>query len=121
MSRAGRLEPEPDAGARGSVRIALKMREPNGGRRIVRRFRGSAPMEELYAFAECHDVPQEAREGVEKPEGYVHKYDFAIASVMPRKVHAADKKSIINVIGSSESLIVEDLSEDYVIPFWDGE
>lgn len=110
--RAGRIEPEPEAGTKGSVRIALKMREQSGGQRVVRRFRGDAPMEELYAFAECHDVPEDGREGAEEPEGYVHKYDFAIASVMPRKVYEPSDEGMRDVIGSSGNLIVEDLSEE---------
>lgn len=107
--RAGRIEAEPEAGTKGTVRIALMLPERLGGQRIVRRFKGEAPMEELYAFAECHDVPAEEREGAEKPEGYVHEYDFAIASVMPRKVYEVSGGAMRDVIGSSGNLIVEDL------------
>lgn len=113
--RAGRIEVEPEAGTKGAVRIALKLPERAGGQRIVRRFRGDAPMEELYAFAECHDMlpassSEEDREADEgPPEGYVHEYEFAIASVMPRKVFEASKEGMRDVIGSSGNLIVEDL------------
>lgn len=109
--RAGRIEVEPEAGTKGAVRIALKMPERAGGQRVVRRFKGEAPMEELYAFAECHDLLSDAKDGAEEPEGYTHEYDFAIASVMPRKVYEASAEAMRDVIGSSGNLIVEDLEE----------
>lgn len=109
--RADRIEEEPEAGTKGAVRVALKMPERVGGQRVVRRFRGEAPMEELYAFVECHEVLGGEKVGGEEPEGYVHEYEFAIASIMPRQVYEASGEAMRDVIGSSGNLIVEDLEE----------
>ncbi|CAI4218260.1 unnamed protein product [Parascedosporium putredinis] len=79
--RASRVRPEPEAGTKGSVRVALK-------------FSDSA----------------EAYDDAEEPEGYTHEYTFALASLMPRKVYGAgDPGTLREVIGASSNLIMEDL------------
>lgn len=110
--RASRVRPEPEAGTKGSVRVALKFSDSAGGQRVIRRFEGDAPLDELYAFAECHDLLAggEAYDDAEEPEGYTHEYTFALASLMPRKVYGpSDPGTLREVIGASSNLIMEDL------------
>ncbi|EGR50018.1 uncharacterized protein TRIREDRAFT_59705 [Trichoderma reesei QM6a] len=114
--RAPRILPEPPASDRKVVRIALKMPEDLGGERIVRRFPQDAPVEELYAFVECQDILRGEtleEEKVEKPDGYEHKYEFRIASTIPRVVYEpSTSATLLEAIGKSGNLIVEDLSDD---------
>ncbi|KAI0130570.1 UBX domain-containing protein [Xylariales sp. AK1849] len=124
--RAGTINPEPDSSAnvKDVVRLALKMPDtfPSSSSvasgRIVRRFSASTTVEELYAFVETFDLLQADAEekekiGIEKPEGYVHKYAFRIASLMPRVVYAPDGSDGMSTlggrIGRSGNLIVEEI------------
>ena len=99
---------------------------PTAGR-IVRRFAAETTVEELYAFVECYNMlttnpelngeDDEKKEAdgeddidlpAEKPEGYVHKYEFRIASPMPRVVYDPEEKATLSErIGRSGNLIVE--------------
>ncbi|KAK1255875.1 hypothetical protein MKX07_008134 [Trichoderma sp. CBMAI-0711] len=114
--RAPKILPEPPASDRKVVRIALKMPEDLGGERIVRRFPQDAPVEELYAFVECQDILRGEtleEDQVEKPDGYEHKYEFRIASTIPRVVYEpSTSATLLEAIGKSGNLIVEDLSDD---------
>ncbi|TFB03589.1 UBX domain-containing protein 10 [Trichoderma ghanense] len=114
--RAPRILPEPPASDRKVVRIALKMPEDLGGERIVRRFPQDAPVEELYAFVECQDILRGEtleEEKVEIPDDYEHKYEFRIASTLPRVVYEpSTSTTLLEAIGKSGNLIVEDLSDD---------
>lgn len=112
--RAARVMPEPPAGDTSVVRVALKMPESSGAGRITRRFPQDAPMEELYAFVECHDVLQdgEAAAGGPEPAGYSHQYTFRIASTLPREVYEPSTSATMgNKIGRSGNLIVEPLAD----------
>ena len=124
--RATTIKSEPDASAnpKDVVRLALMM--PTAGR-IVRRFAAETTVEELYAFVECYNMlttnpelngeDDEKKEAdgeddidlpAEKPEGYVHKYEFRIASPMPRVVYDPEEKATLSErIGRSGNLIVE--------------
>jgi FAS-associated factor 2 len=114
--RAPRILPEPPASDRKVVRVALKMPEGLGGERIVRRFAQDVTVEELYAFVECQDILRGEtleEEKVEKPDGYEHKYEFRIASTLPRVVYEPSTTStMLETIGKSGNLIVEELSDD---------
>ncbi|RFU72277.1 hypothetical protein TARUN_9984 [Trichoderma arundinaceum] len=114
--RAPKILPEPPASDRKVVRVALKMPEDLGGERIVRRFPQDAPVEELYAFVECQDILRGEtleEEKVDKPDGYEHKYEFRIASTLPRVVYEpSTTATMLEAIGKSGNLIVEDLSDD---------
>ncbi|KAM0254910.1 hypothetical protein ACHAQJ_006282 [Trichoderma viride] len=114
--RAPQILPEPPASDRKVVRVALKMPEDLGGERIVRRFAQHVPVEELYAFVECQDILRGETledEKVEKPDGYEHKYEFRIASTLPRVVYEPSATAtMLETIGKSGNLIVEDLSDD---------
>lgn len=111
--RATAILPEPPASDKSIVRVALKMPERSGKGRIVRRFPQDAPMEELYAFVECHDVEVEEGADVSKPEDYEHEYAFTIAATLPREVFEPSKSvTMLEKIGKSANLIVEEASPD---------
>ncbi|KOS22291.1 UBX domain-containing protein 10 [Escovopsis weberi] len=116
--RTGRVEPEPAAGDKSAVRVALKMPEDSGAGRIVRRFRQDAPVEELYAFVECYDLLQgepqeEEEEEEEKPADYEHEYGFRIVSILPRVVYEpSTTATMMETIGRSGNLIVEEVFSD---------
>ncbi|KAH6607242.1 hypothetical protein Trco_003555 [Trichoderma cornu-damae] len=114
--RAPRILPEPPASDRTAVRVALKMPEDLGGGRVVRRFPHDAPVEELYAFVECQDVLRGEtleEDKVDMPSGYEHKYEFRIASTLPRVVYEpSTAATMLETIGKSGNLVVEDPSDD---------
>jgi FAS-associated factor 2 len=115
--RATTIIPEPEAGAKDIVRLALKMPEASGAGRIVRRFPASTTMEELYAFVECYEfiagAGASSDEKAAQPDGYQHQYKFRIASVMPREVYEPVTSATVGEkIGRSGNLIVEDVAPD---------
>ncbi|KAL3422742.1 ubx domain protein [Phlyctema vagabunda] len=110
--RAQKIMPEPSLETPGVVRIALKMPE---AARVMRRFKGDASIEELYAFVECYDLVKDgsAAEGASKPEGYDHKYDFRLVSTLPRVVYSTEEGgTIAEKVGKSGNLIVEPITDD---------
>jgi FAS-associated factor 2 len=110
--RAARILPEPPTSQKDAVRLALKMPESAGGERVIRRFDGSASLEELYALVECFDLLGDAGEKqASKPDGYEHKYAFRIASLMPREVlDPGSSTTIVDKVGRGGNLIVEELA-----------
>ncbi|KAF7544656.1 hypothetical protein G7046_g9744 [Stylonectria norvegica] len=112
--RASNILPEPPAGEKNVVRLALKMPEEFGIGRLVRRFPSDAPLEELYAFVECYDVLQhENAAGGDEPDNYEHNFKFKIASILPRMVYEPSTTVTIGEkIGRSGNLIIEDFSHD---------
>ncbi|RCI16204.1 hypothetical protein L249_1874 [Ophiocordyceps polyrhachis-furcata BCC 54312] len=105
--RAFRVGPEPAADDKAVVRIALKMPEMTGAGRIVRRFAGDAPVEELYAFVECYGATGD--EAAQPPDAYEHKYAFKIVSTLPRVVYEPSTTLTLgDSIGKSGNLIVEE-------------
>ncbi|QUC21830.1 uncharacterized protein UV8b_06071 [Ustilaginoidea virens] len=116
--RAARILPEPPAGDKDVVRVAVKMPDefPGAGR-VIRRFPPEAPLEELYAFVECYDRLREAADqddavdcgpAVEAPKNYEHKYSFQMASTLPRVVYEPSRTATMGErIGRSGNLIVE--------------
>ncbi|KAI9732023.1 MAG: hypothetical protein M1818_007618 [Claussenomyces sp. TS43310] len=110
--RSQRLDPEPEVGAKESVRIALKM--PDTGERVMRRFRAGAEVEELYAFVECYGISKhEPSSSVQAPADFEHKYGFRLVSPMPRvEYNLEDGGSIGERVGKSGNLIVEPIVED---------
>jgi FAS-associated factor 2 len=113
--RATTLTPEPDAGDKDAVRLALNMPASSGAGRVVRRFARQTTIEELYAFVECYDLLQEqgASKTAEKPEGYEHKYGFRIASVMPRETFEPSTSTTLGEkMGRGGNFVVEEISPD---------
>lgn len=112
--RANRIDPEPSADSQDIVRIALKMPE---AARVMRRFKGSDGIEELYAFVDCYKFLQEgtASEKASEPEGYKHEFDFRLVQTLPRVVYDVDDGGTIAArVGKSGNLIVEPIKEDEV-------
>lgn len=112
--RATSILPEPPAGDKAVVRVALKMPEESGAGRIVRRFPQDALMDELYAFVECYEIIKDGGLGIEtsaaKPDDYEHEYRFRIASTLPRVVYEPSQSATMGqMIGRSGNLIVEEV------------
>lgn len=112
--RAASLAPElevdaanPASQSRISVRTA-------SGERLVRRFAADAPLEELYAWVDCHAIEVGAVDNVTKPDGYTHEYDFKLVSPLPRTVYEVDdpRATVGACIGRSGNLIVESIIHD---------
>ncbi|KAH6855292.1 hypothetical protein B0I37DRAFT_53130 [Chaetomium sp. MPI-CAGE-AT-0009] len=113
--RATTIAPEPDAAAKDAVRLALNMPPSSGAGRVIRRFANTTTLDELYAFVECYELLQdEPRDkGIEKPEGYEHKYGFQIASVLPRETFEPSMATTVGEkMGRGGNLVVEDISPD---------
>ncbi len=117
--RVSTLAPEPEAGAKDTVRLALNMPASSGVGRVVRRFARQTTVEEVYAFVECYDlVGQEGEEGdgeVEEkpPAGYEHRYGFRIASVMPRETfEPSGEVTVGEKMGRGGNLVVEEGDSD---------
>lgn len=120
--RATQITREPPANDKNVVRVALKL--PNefaGAGRVIRRFPQDASLEELYAFVDCYDKLQELEDAgdakqptpVEAPKNYEHKYQFQIASTLPRVVYEPSATTTMGQsIGKSGNLIVEQLILD---------
>ena len=112
--RAQSIPDEPSTEVKEVTRISLRM---PSGKRVVRRFRADADMEELYAFVECFEVisaeTEFSEKPVEEPVGFDHAYEFVLVSPMPRVVY--DLKSggtVGESLGRSGNLIVERVDED---------
>lgn len=113
--RATTIRPEPDAGAKDGVRLALNMPESSGAGRVIRKFDGQATMEELYAFVECYDLVQNApdEEKASEPDDYEHKYAFRIAALMPRETfEPSEDTTIAEKMGRGGNLIVEEVGHE---------
>lgn len=120
--RATTISPEPDAGNKDVVRLALKMPEETGAGRIVRKFASSTTLDELYAFVECYQILSSAtvedavgKQQPQEPEGYNHEYRFRIVSLMPRIVFEPDSEggaTLGEKIGRSGNLIVEEITDE---------
>ncbi|KAF2673189.1 UBX-domain-containing protein [Microthyrium microscopicum] len=112
MWRAVRIKPEPSTSDQNAVRVSLRL--PDGSR-AMRKFEGSAEVEEIYAFVECAELLDSAvlSKEIAKPEGYDHQYPFKLVSPMPRTVYDINSQGTIReVIGRSANLIVEPIDVD---------
>lgn len=114
--RATKILPEPPAGDKNVVRVAIKLPGQSGGGRVVRRFPADAMLEELYAFVECYGVEvdqDEDNSDREQPEDYEHEYSFRVASNLPRQVYQPSTTTTIGEkVGRSGNLIVEDFTDE---------
>lgn len=107
--RAQSIAPEPGTDVKDVSRLSIRM---PSGERVVRKFAGDAPMEEVYAFVECYDLLGLDVTSTSKPEAYSHTYAFQLVSPMPRAVYDVDGNSIGNSVGRSANVIVETIGED---------
>lgn len=109
--RASRIPAEPPT-AGNSVRLSIRMAN---GERLVRRFDAELPLEELYAYVDCHGISLEDTHGedLRPPENYKHEYGFHLVSPMPRNIiELAQGGSIVERVGRGANLIVETLEEE---------
>ena len=110
--RAAKIAAEPEGGA-DAVRISVRLPD---GERVLRRFAAGVPLEELYAFVECHDALKDGIDGdADKPEDFEHQYGFRLVSPMPREVFELSGGGTVRErLGRSANLIVErlDTGED---------
>ncbi|OAX81998.1 hypothetical protein ACJ72_03658 [Emergomyces africanus] len=117
--RSQSIPDEPPAIDKQAVRLSIRLAS---GDRVIRRFSGSADIEELYAFVECYDVLLGANEGkgdasasrdVQPPEGFEHKYGFRLVSPMPRVVYEIEAGGTVGEkIGRGGSLLVETIEDE---------
>ena len=107
--RAQSIAPEPGSDVKDVSRLSIRM---PSGERVVRKFEGQAPMEDVYAFVECFDLLRSDLVPASKPEAYEHTYAFQLVSPMPRAVCNVGDGTVSNSVGRSANLIVETIGED---------
>lgn len=109
------LPEEPSAGEAGCARLSFKLWN---GERVIRRFKGTEPVEHVYIFIETIEFREngskaESQLEAEEHIGYTHEYDFVLISPFPR-TKLTDRKKLIKdepALWPSASLVVE-LKED---------
>ncbi|KAF9111699.1 hypothetical protein BGX27_004577 [Mortierella sp. AM989] len=110
------LPAEPATGESGCARLSFKLWN---GERIVRRFKGTEPVENVYIFIETIEFREngsKAELSVEAEEhvGYVHEYEFVLISPFPR-TKVTDREKLIKdepALWPSASLVVELVDEE---------
>ncbi|KAF3039414.1 hypothetical protein E8E12_008983 [Didymella heteroderae] len=112
--RAAQLPAEPGPDAPDVVRVSIRL---PSAERVVRRFAAGAPLEDLYAFVECHDVLRSgdvvAGADAQEPRGFKHEYAFRLVSPMPREVFELSAGGTVGErVGRSGNLIVERIGGD---------
>lgn len=110
--RKSRLLKEPDTMAN-TVRLSIRLAN---GERLIRKFAADVPLEELYAYVDCHDATSPEGKNdqeVTAPTDYKHEYNFRLVSPMPRNVINLEQAgSIGEKVGRGGNLIVEHLDGD---------
>ncbi|KAF9917500.1 hypothetical protein BX616_000806 [Lobosporangium transversale] len=105
------LPEEPAAGEPGCATLSFKLWN---GERIIRRFRGTEPVENVYVFIETIEFRENGSKAdlqleAEQHLGYTHEYDFVLISPFPR-VKVTDREKLIKdepALWPSASLVVE--------------
>lgn len=110
--RVQNIAPEPPKDATNAVRVAFRM--PESAERVTRRFSPDTPLEELYAFVECHGIQGSGgSEQATEPPDFEHEYKFRLVSPMPREVYDLEQGGcVLDRIGKSGNLIVEPIVDD---------
>lgn len=111
--RATQIRDEPDASTADTVRLSIRLPD---GKRLIRNFDSAAPLDDLYAYVECHDLLSQEENAdlhTSPPSNYKHDYKFQLVSPMPRNVIGLDDGStIVEKVGRGGNLIVEGLDGD---------
>ncbi|KAF9951786.1 hypothetical protein BGZ72_006763 [Mortierella alpina] len=110
------LPQEPPAGESGCARLSFKLWN---GERVIRRFKGTEPVEHVYVFIETIEFREtgskaELQLEAEENVGYKHEYDFVLISPFPR-TKITDRERLIQdepALWPSASLVVELVEED---------
>ncbi|KAF9988251.1 hypothetical protein BGZ75_009732 [Mortierella antarctica] len=110
------LPQEPSAGESGCARLSFKLWN---GERVIRRFKGTEPVEHVYVFIETIEFREtgskaELQLEAEEHVGYRHEYDFVLISPFPR-TKITDRERLIQdepALWPSASLVVELVEED---------
>ena len=93
----------------GGLRVGVRL--PNG-QRIIRMFSPSEPVEVLYAFVDVQFLlaGNNTPAPTSPPAGYVHQFDFGLATAYPRKevpLVAGMLLSGVDVLKGGANLVVE--------------
>ncbi|KAF9363334.1 hypothetical protein BGX34_004378 [Mortierella sp. NVP85] len=110
------LPDEPPASEGGCARLSFKLWN---GERVIRRFRGTEPVENIYVFIETIEFREDGSKADsslkgEEYVGYEHEYDFVLISPFPRK-KVTDRQKLIKdepALWPSASLVVELVGEE---------
>ncbi|KAG0302015.1 hypothetical protein BGZ98_007864 [Dissophora globulifera] len=110
------LPEEPAAGESGCARLSFKLWN---GERVIRRFRGTEPVEHVYVFIETIEFRENGSKAelqleAEEHAGYTHEYDFVLISPFPR-TKVTDRQKLIKdepALWPSASLVVGLVGED---------
>ncbi|KAI8598366.1 hypothetical protein EDD21DRAFT_309492, partial [Dissophora ornata] len=110
------LPEEPAAGESGCARLSFKLWN---GERVIRRFRGTEPIEHIYVFVETIEFRESGSKAssqtkAEEHVSYTHEYDFVLISPFPRTKITGRTKLIKDepALWPSASLVVELVGED---------
>ncbi|KAF9973260.1 hypothetical protein BGZ73_003486 [Actinomortierella ambigua] len=110
------LPEEPAANEPGCARLSFKLWN---GERVIRRFRGTEPVENVYVFIETIEYREDGSKAetdvvAEEDKGYQHVYDFVLISPFPRtKVTQRDQLiKDVPALWPSASLVVELVDEE---------
>ncbi|KAG0246155.1 hypothetical protein BGX31_004120 [Mortierella sp. GBA43] len=110
------LPEEPSAGEIGCARLSFKLWN---GERVIRRFRGTELVENVYVFIATIDFRENGSKAdlpikAEEDVGYELEYDFVLISPFPR-TKVTDRKKVIKeepALWPSASLVVELVGEE---------
>ncbi|KAG0225466.1 hypothetical protein BGW42_004272, partial [Actinomortierella wolfii] len=110
------LPEEPAADESGCARLSFKLWN---GERVIRRFRGTEPVENVYVFIETIEYREDGAKAdtnvvAEEDKGYKHEYDFVLISPFPRtKVTQRDQLiKDVPALWPSANLVVELVDEE---------
>ncbi|KAF9278305.1 hypothetical protein BGZ68_008654 [Mortierella alpina] len=110
------LPQEPPAGESACARLSFKLWN---GERVIRRFKGTEPVEHVYVFIETIEFRESGSKAelqleAEEHVGYKHEYDFVLISPFPR-TKITDRERLIQdepALWPSASLVVELVEDD---------
>lgn len=110
------LPQEPPTGESGCARLSFKLWN---GERIIRRFRGTEHVENIYVFIETIEFRENGSQAdsaikAEEHVGYELEYDFVLISPFPR-TKLTDRSKLIKdepALWPSASLVVELVGEE---------
>jgi FAS-associated factor 2 len=103
------LPTEPQDSEADTLRVSFRLAD---GRRVIRRFRASDRLEDVYAFVETLDADTASTSTIQAPSDYEHTYDFVLSSQYPRNEFPFESNTTLQSLDSwwpSVNLLVERL------------